>query len=553
MSDTNETMGTISYDGFVFGGSGSTPPTYSIVADPHFDNADRTAGQVRYTLDVATIVYGDSEGDVAQQMQDLRTRLSRPGRRLEIVDLGFGDTTVERGQRYADIVWGAKPRVLRFEPVGGTQAWQLHWQCEFNVTEGATPRDGYFLALNLRQRFEIDDAGLTTREVAGHAQVAGVRKPNGSPTATSIADQVRDRINIRVPDGFRRAHQRWDESADKTRLDFSIVDRQLSGDPLPAGISDGQIDYQVEADAKRPGKVVARLNGHFESAPGKPKSLAAAHLLMIAQDRLARLQTAQQPRRMVFPSRFAIRHRLFSRRTHVDVQYQLIGSIRDVLSAGGIWDPVSGSDYRLWAASLEHLWGSRGVAGLRSDPRDAAIIDLVDNPMNQITIHAPASPSTAASVPSPLIWLSPTVTPEASWLEYRVRLRVQRTENVHVHTLSQPLDTPSHSDQATGVGPSFQSTGGRRREVHGEPIQTVRLEGVARRLKYAPTMPVLRSVGSRSVSERNRVEERETVGDASGVPIHQLRWSVLYGVDGFIRLHDAPGVDSHTKTAPLDL
>jgi hypothetical protein len=553
MSDTHDTTGTVSYDGFVFGESGSTPPTYSVVADPQYDDADRTTSHVRYTLDVTTIVYADSEGGVAQQMHQLRERLSRPGRTLRIEDLGFGDTAVERGGRHADIAWGAKPRLLRFEPIGGTQAWQLHWQCEFNVTEGATPRAGCFLALNVRQSFEIDDAGLTTREIAGHAQVAGVRKPNGDASVVSIADQVRDRIKVRVPDGFRRARQRWDESTDKTRLDFSIIDRQLPGDPLPTGISDGQIDFEVEADAKRAGLVAARLSGYLESAPGSPKSLAAAHLLSIAQDRLSRLQAAQQPRRIVFPSRFAIRHQLFSRRTHVDVRYQLIGGIRDVLSAGGIWDPVPGSDYRLWAASLEHIWGSRGAAGLKADPRDAAIIDLVDNPTEQIAIHAPASPPTASHAPSPLTWLTPVVTPEQSWLEYRVRVRVRRTENVHVHTLSTFLESRSETGEPTGVGTSFASTGGRRREVHGEPTQTVRLEGVARRLQYPPTMPTLRSVGSRSVTPRDRVEERETVGDASGVPIHQLRWSALYDIDGFIRPHEAPGVDSHTKTASLDL
>ncbi len=40
--------GNIAYNGFTFGGTGSTPPTYSVRAAPVYDEAQRTVTHVKY-------------------------------------------------------------------------------------------------------------------------------------------------------------------------------------------------------------------------------------------------------------------------------------------------------------------------------------------------------------------------------------------------------------------------------------------------------------------------------------------------------------------------
>jgi len=240
--------GTISYNGFEFSGSGSTPPTYTIEAEPIYDEAERSITHVRYLLDITTIVYGQSESESATQIEQLRQQLSRPGRKLTIADIGFGDTTVESGSSHPDIAWGAKPRVLRLEPIGGMLAWQLHWQCEFQISETSSSgsTSGNWLAFNFSHQYDIDAEGFTSRRVTGYVTLPQSRLADGKPNLVRDIDRVRDRLLVLVPDGFRRVQSKWTESADKSRLDFTIVDEQLRDTPYPSGIVDAKVKYEIK-------------------------------------------------------------------------------------------------------------------------------------------------------------------------------------------------------------------------------------------------------------------------------------------------------------------
>ena len=52
--------------------------------------------------------------------------LSRPGRKLRILDVGFGDTTVEQGESHPDVVWGARPQVVSLDPIGGVSLFDVY-------------------------------------------------------------------------------------------------------------------------------------------------------------------------------------------------------------------------------------------------------------------------------------------------------------------------------------------------------------------------------------------------------------------------------------------
>jgi hypothetical protein len=538
--------GTLVYNGFAFGGDGSTPPTYRLRGSPVYDEAGRAVTHVRYQLEVTTIVYGESEEGCAARMSEVRQRLSRPGRKLEITGLGLGDTVVEREASHPDVVWGAKPRVLALEPVGGTLAWQLHWECEFNVAEPspAAARAEAWLAFNCETTYALDGDGFTTRTFRGYVHIAATRDKGGDPTARRTADAVRDRLRIAVPAGFRRAKNQWTESADRSRIDFLVVDEELPGDPYPPGIVAADVDYAVETPSLGAGQPLASVSGWMETAPGAPRSLAATRLLAIAQDKLQRLQLAAGPAgHVVLPGRISLKHKLFTRRTWLAIDFHLAGCLPNLLTTSGMWEPVPGSDYRSWRTSVEHLWSARGGAGLNANPADAAIVDILDNPTTRLTVGAGGTARPPAAEHPVLPFLAPIVTPAVSWLEYEIRLRAARRESASVHTLAREVTfSPLGQGEQQGVGPPFKVHGGagRVREVHGEPIQQVRLEGTALRLKFPPPIPFLTSVGGQPVRERQRVEERSQAASFCGVPAFRAKWSITYDVVGYVGPYAPP-------------
>jgi hypothetical protein len=540
--------GTISYNGYSFGAAGSTPPSYRLRGVPIYDEARRTVTHIAYTLEVETVLYADDENALGTQMRTLREQLSRPGRKLVLTDLGLGDSTIVRSGTHPDVIWGARPRVVSLEPIGGTLAWQLHWSCEFNVREAAagSAASGQWLAFNYATRYDIDEQGFTTRVISGYVQIVQVREPLGDPLPRRTADEVRDQLRIVVPQNFRRVGSRWTESADKARIDFAITDEELRTDPFPPGIVDAALVYRVENEGEGFAHTRASLTGHLETAPGVAKHVAATRFFMIAQDKMRRLQSvlASIGPVLVVPRRISVSHHLFTRRTSFVVELRVVHCLSSLLAASGVWDEVPGTGYRQWRSSVERLWTNRGGAQLRSSASDAVIVDLVDNPVSQMQIGASAGGSGAISPSSPILGLLPVVAGQTSWLDYQVRLRAVRHENVSVHTLAREVQvSQSTSDGGQGLGPQFRSTSSRAGSVcerHGEPIQQIVFEGVAVRLASRPVVPVLRSVGGRPVCERKRVEELQPVAGYCGIGAYRLRWSVTYDVVGYVGRYDAP-------------
>lgn len=537
LKDTTSTSSII-YDGFQFGGDSSTPPSYRLRGEPIYDDAKRTVTHVRYTLEVSTILYAAAEDTTAGFVQDARATLSRPGKKLELLELGLGDTTVEAGGSHPDLLWGARPQVIALSPIGGTLAWQLDWQCEFNVSEPGVDGENGWLAFNFTMAYSIDDHGQTTRTAKGYVQIAQVRGAHGRTTVRRSVDAARERVRIHVPQGFRRLRSHWEESTDKTRLLFEVVDEQLQGDAFPPGIIDGEVEYRLENQGDNFTQSRAIVSGWLESAPGVAKSTALLRLLAIADDKALRLRAAAPASSWfaVVPSQFSLRREIFGRKTWIHCEYQLVGCVSAFLSVGGVFSPVPGSDYRRWRASVEHLWGNRGEARLKSRTGDDLIIDLIDRPTRQVDIGRSQSASVGdAQIASTSLFFR-QVSEGIDWLRYHVKVRGRRRENVSLHALAR--EVKSSANQSTrGLGSSYQSSGsgaGIVREVHGEPFQQIILEGEATRLSLRPNAPALISVGGRQVFERERSEELEQTGTYCGYPAITLRWSITYDVCGYV-------------------
>src|SRR5690554_4479025 len=129
-------VGVISYNGYSFDATAQT----RVTGRPEYDRAGRTVTHVVWTFRVSAFVAprpGQDNADTA--LEDVRRRLSQPGQALTVTGKGFGLLDLNlAGAR--DVVWGPKPRVLDWEPVGGGRVARVEWHCEAAVPECANAR-----------------------------------------------------------------------------------------------------------------------------------------------------------------------------------------------------------------------------------------------------------------------------------------------------------------------------------------------------------------------------------------------------------------------------
>ena len=538
---SDKTMsGTLQYNGFSFGPTSTTPPSIQISGKPVFDDAERAVKYMKYRIDVLAYIVADDQTAMAAKMIEVREKLSRPGRRLIIESLGFGDTDTSDAGTQADVISGAKPVVIQLEPVGSTNTWQLRWQCDFHIAEGAAALADNWLAMNYRSIYRINNFGLTQRITKGHLQVIAIRDSAGDAAISITADQARDQIVIDVPSGFARVSSQWTESEDKSRLDFEITDEELGHDPYPPGIIEADVQYQIEQKQFKTQLLHVRFHGTMEAAADQPTNWAAYRLLLVLLDRLQYLD-AMTGSTVFVPQRFSFTHHLFTKKTELHAELQSTGCLYDVLSNTGMWAAIADSDYVLWKPSVDALWDNRGLAGLSSRLADGVVVDLVDNPTNSATIAADGSSPSFSPTPAVFPSLLPTVTSSNNWLDYQAKLTVRRREQVHLHYPAQAVtysSTPPESDP--GVGQPYSVTHTPEREVHGEPVQQIVFEGTAERLQYAPTVPILISVGGQALYESERTETREQIAVLCGIPAFQVKWKIAYDVLGYVDAHIAP-------------
>jgi hypothetical protein len=192
--------------------------------------------------------------------------------------------------------------------------------------------------------------------IRGHVLVAAIRPEEDLHLIETTADEVRENLTFTIPTGFRRASSTWTESADKSRLDFEIIDRELDHQPYPPGIVAAEVDYHLRSSPEQ--GPTAHFRGWMEAAADQPTNHAAYRLLLLLEDRIERL--AQGSGHLLVPRRLEWGQRLFTRRATLTAEFVQAGCLLSVLGQSGMWDAIPDSDYLLWRSSLD---------GRRTSPR----------------------------------------------------------------------------------------------------------------------------------------------------------------------------------------
>lgn len=521
---------TVTYGGLQIGGSESDytwyPPQVSMSARLVYDDADRAVRHKVLAITVKTIVIADDTGTQDSQMAAIRRILEKPGLQLDVVGIGAGLSS-----NVKDYAWGPKPRVVELKPLCHL-AWSLVWTVEVAQYACATVNENAWESFNFQQEWGVDLEGKTTRTIQGTVVIPANRRfvTGTRPTA----DRVRDYVTVQVPEGFRRIAQRYNESPDKKTLTFTVVDQELRDDPLPFGIIDAQGSRSVATEGPAFSKGGAQLTMSLTVAPGYPKNLAALHFFKEVIATGKRLYKERNGRATVIPRQLVINHELWSRTSSFVFSWELVGCLMDLLLANDLYEPVAGTDYRQWRQSVEHLWKPRGIADLRANPYDDAIIDVCSNIQSAlIGGQEPTYPIAGQQNLGNL--LCDNITEDKSWIEYQTVVKYKSDQDYQEHRRAVDY-TPSASDEADGSGYvsdewSYGDGTGHAIEYVGYPTQRVLLQWKGMRLKYKPEPPKLVSIGGRTATKIRRYGEGPRIVAMSlDCPIYFERVSIEYAV-----------------------
>jgi len=562
-------MSTVAYNGYTF-------PAWSQVQVQM--NYIPTTGNiqtkyVQYVVSVSSIIYVPCTSDSAsldQTMSLLQAQLGVEGQILSITDAGFGANFRIAAGGKADVAHGPKPRSFQWEPIG-TRAARITWVVELTLPrcpQQLTNIAEYEYSLT----WNIAENGLTVRTITGQLEIANNHTRQGwqgsfGTKFIDTADAYRNRISFEPLDNFQRS-QSFSLSPDKRVLSFTITDSEIPSDnPYYPGIVTPRVSYTVRSTAEYlSGNSVwaVNLSGSFEVAPGYHKRTAYLAMFEIIRTLRNALKNSksyagrgpaytspgdeEKPGSSVILRSLQITDEIFSRNVSISLEWHLLCSLKELISASGLWDPLpKESTWERWRASMANVQRPRGFANL-FDRNEDVIIGLCST-------QGFVSPGDDPEVNPPSDKQDPTITSDApppgrSWLNFQNDIFIEEDTNTATHRrLSEPKSySQMPSDQAylnsqvgnlASFSPGYSGASQDRKvsvlQTRGEPHYNVVLEGRAVRAVYGIPIPALLQIGGlamqnqRPQSRRFKYKEFRT---ADNLPMYAAVWQIKYSIPG---------------------
>lgn len=520
--------GILEYNGYAF----SDQSHIEVDSEFVYDDAERTVIYHRYRITVDAIVVPDAgDGDVGATMLRIRQKLSKAGAMLKFSNKGFGQSLeVNRGV-VRDVKFGPKPRVLHWNPIGHTNAAEIRWECEtcIPVCEGTGygPRFRGLASFNYAIDYAINAKGFTTRTITGSLTVAMTRVGRTIP---DTADRYRGMVLTTKPDNFMREQQDWKISADKTRADFTIVDREVeSRNAYPSGVVAIRGNHSAGWSRRNRAYLPNSIDVEIELAHNQPTSRAWEIFLSIVSQRL---RANRYERKSIFLEGLRVNEDLFGTTLRFEVSYRILAEVGELFNVSGMFHPLD-FQWDYWARSIADVTGSRGISGMKHSPTEDRITDLCDN----------ASPSTGQpfslartpplSLPGKLCNERPH--PRYSWLRFEATLTEQtRWRTVYQTTLG-GVDVERKSFNPSDPDPALNKV-----ELDSDvetiiseapPSMRWRWSGVAERAGYPVAIPDKLTIGDVTLEragDRNVIYRH--LGTHFCIPLFGAAWDIEYQV-----------------------
>lgn len=426
----------ILYNGHTFSNAANTT---EFRATPVYDQAGRTITHTVFSITIEDYITGRP---AEKRTEDVLSRLLQPAAGFIYRGRGTGGVNINFGGK-SDMVWGPKPQMVSVKPLGGGNAVKITWQIQFATLNcgDAQTLPGGAMAYNFKVTWEVDKSGYTKRIYSGHLIIAATRDNQPDRRILHSADEYREEITPPLLEGYRRLPGTFTLDEAKTRLDFSIVDEQLPPNVPPPGVIDASITHDYSTPKVMGQTWSVNFEGEYELARGTHPSVAYKAFAALLKSRLEEVKRIQ-PTPAIIPINARVSEPNVYGRTivRIGLGYTVVTAKLDqIIGNGGLWKPVPGSNWRLWAASIHKHLSSRGISRLTFQTGDDAIIDLcgakeveLDGMKNQDRELR----NGPMALPVELKRVFPAPTPKASFLHYQQSFHVQDDHgNIVVNTL----------------------------------------------------------------------------------------------------------------------
>ena len=363
--------------------------------------------------------------DIADSVEDIKAKLSKPGRHLYIENCGFGnEISIGGTSGEADLMGGPFPKLLKFEPMAAsTQSTAINvtWQVEANVFFKSleTNEVGDVLSFTYGTTYELDEGGWSTRSTKGRLIVRKVfQDPN---RIDHNADIWRGKIDIKKPEGFSRK-QSYELSEDKSTLSFSLTDTQIkTRQPFPPGIVSLRCTHRARRSRSQLATTYNTISFQCEVAADQPTVQAWFTFQSIVGKRLAHAK-ANGAKYLI--EDIEVEEDIFGTSFSASVTYRTLSEVAEWLYVSGIFQALY-LTWAPWEQSMHNLEKARGIANLVSEARDQ---DRLVNRENQELpkVEDLHYPEINALTPPGTPFCNELPTVEASWLHFESSIFVDR-------------------------------------------------------------------------------------------------------------------------------
>lgn len=533
-------FGTVSYNDYAFRGA------FHATIDDQFvyDDSGRVVMYVKHRLVVRAIIVTDDAGEdqtTDTAMATIRDKLSRAGKRLIFAQKGFGLSIDTEANGKGDVIFGPKPQVISWIPIGSSNACQVTWQCEFHLSECQPAAIGGILGVSYEISAEVNHDGITTRTISG-----SIHMSNGwakDKTLAASPDYVIQRaIRANPIRNFRRNVSRH-ISADKTRVGFTITDTEINS-PTPFPLMIREIDGRHAASWNRaaPAKFHNSLSLSMTVDPRK----SLYHAWLVARDILKRRTanalsaSSHDKKAKALIDSVEISEGLFSSGRSISFHFtwRIIGCIHEFIKDSGLF--VSCVDD-------EHTWAKWQYSIGFGDDFGSADWKLEKTDDKAVDLCAGKQQSSAALIEiNNDTWLrredagesigiaNEYPDPQYSYLKFRSKTRYLARAPYAVHQVLQDPEQSISGETSlySKVAPYFGAYGGIDTiiQLASRRKHFVLFYGEAERAGYPIPKPKLEEYGGQKTTEVDVHFEHGYKMNALGVPIYSAKWGILYSI-----------------------
>jgi hypothetical protein len=532
---------------------------------PELDESGRHVVANDWSITLRTYISATST--TAPEVNAAVERLSHNGKVFVYTGRGVGPISINTGQ-VKDLKYGPHVGPIELNMIGSDRAVELTWTVRTKLPNCAAARFEFAISdFEFTVTHQIDDAGFTTRTLTGSLTVPARETANGSNADS--ADRYRRAIRPAKLPGFKRTWGDFVLSADRSRLDWSVIDREAGGEPYPIGVVEPSLSTNTTSTGAGLQQWQTTFAGQYRMASGFTGWTAARAFFTAVITRIKQAQTGLakvgagdsnfipetysqgEPNRYDRP---VFTFNLTVRSTH---------SLTALLRGFGAYEPLKANTWQQWMSSVDDTsfdpYGALKLVFGIGDDTYAGLCKTTQNPqqvMGSLTQRFGRAAGPYPDIPSASqIFSGPS--PANSWLHYEQEIWVELDSGVvPLRTLpGLPISAAEDvlSSRVPDVGgsqmwdvfrsqvmpPSIEQPGAFLRNISvGGFIRRVptacriHLTGFAMRAGFDCPVPRLIDVnGIPAIPDMTWNQGygfRKGVSYKSAVPIHYTKWNTRY-------------------------